>query len=188
MTDDDDLRELLRRADPAATLAPAAPDQVRHLTEEAMSRTHTRRWALPVAAALVLLAGGAAWAMTHPTPPEVPQAIGTVAPTVTLDATDAPASCVGPDPSWLSERSDFAFEGTVSKVDADRVTLTVTTVFRGQQAADVQVALSGSHSYGNDRFEVGKSYLVASADGTVLICSSGLVDGFGLRKLYEEAF
>ncbi|GAA1612793.1 hypothetical protein [Actinoplanes couchii] len=200
MNDDDDLRERLRHADPAASLPPAAPDQVRQLTEEVMSRNHTRRWALPVAAALVLLAGGTAWAMTRPAPVEVPTAIATERPdstgrtdltdkTVTLTANGAAAKCIEPTADRLSEISDFAFEGTVGKVENDVVTLDVTKVFRGDPATTVQVEQSADHSEANEKFAVGKSYLVAAAEGRVLICGyTGPTDGFGLRDLYEAAF
>ncbi|WP_430790679.1 hypothetical protein [Actinoplanes sp. G11-F43] len=192
MNDDDDLRELLRRADPAAALAPAAPDHVRQLTEEAMSRTHTRRWALPVAAAaLVLVAGGAAWALNRPAAEVVPPAIGAAspAPAVWLTTAGVLAKCVEPTASRLSEISDFAFEGAVDSVEKDVVTLKVTTVFRGDKTESVQVEQSADHSEANARFEVGESYLVASAEGRVLICGyTGPADAFGLRDLYEEAF
>lgn len=186
MTDDDDLRERLRRADPAATLASAAPDQVRQLTEETMSRTVTRRWALPVAAALVLLAGGAAWAMTRQEPIEVSPAVGR---TVALTSNDVAAKCVAPTATRLSEISDFAVEGTVSTVAGDIVTLNVTRVFRGEPATSVEVQQSADHSEANDKFETGKSYLIAASDGEVLICGyTGSADRLGLRGLYEEAF
>lgn len=202
MTDDDDLRERLRRADPAAALAPAAPDQVRQLTEEVMSRSHTRRWALPVAAALVLLAGGAAWAMTRPTPaepivsaplPPSATAASAAGSAVRLTTSGIMAKCVEPTASRLSEISDFAFAGTVGKIDDGLVTLDVTRVFRGEPATRVQVEQQSDaiseQMLGSGTFEPGKDYLVAANDGEILICGySGEADSIGLRDLYEAAF
>lgn len=125
--------------------------------------------------------------MTRPEPVEVTPAIGY---TVALTSNDVAAKCVEPTASRLSEISDFAIEGTVNTVAGNVVTLDVTRVFRGEQAAtSVQVEQAADHSEANDKFEVGKSYLVASGKGEVLICGyTGPTDRLGLRDLYEEAF
>ncbi|GIE31828.1 hypothetical protein Ait01nite_048730 [Actinoplanes italicus] len=198
MTDDDDLRARLRRADPAASLEPASPDQVAHLVEEAMSRT-TRRWALPVAAALILIAGGTAWAVTRPATPEpvaapTPSASASASAsgTVVLFSTGIQAKCREPEPQRLAESADFAFEGTVQKIENGRVTLTVSRTFRGGAVGTVEVAQEGESSeqmLGSGKFEMGRDYLVAAADDTVMICGySGEADSIGLRDLYEAAF
>jgi hypothetical protein len=196
VTDDDDLRARLGRADPAASLAPASPAQVAHLVEEAMSSS-TKKWALPVAAALVLIAGGAAWAVTRPSAPEgdLPSAAPTPSATaavVELTATGVQAKCREPQPQQLAASADFAFEGTVLTVANDRVTLTVSKVFRGASATTVEVAQAGETSetmLGSGKFETGKEYLVSSADGGILICGySGEAGSIGLRDLYEAAF
>jgi hypothetical protein len=200
VTDDDDLRARLRRADPAASLEPASPDQVAHLVEEAMSRK-TRRWALPVAAAvLALIAGGTAWAVTRPDPsaPDVAlmpvPAIGTMSagPVVRLTDSGAQAKCREPEPARLAEAADFAFEGTVSRIENDVVTLTVSHVFRGAAAGTVEVAQTDESTeqlLGAQRFRSGGEYLIASADDRVLICGyTGAADAPGLRELYEAAF
>ncbi|MEU4619669.1 hypothetical protein AB0G04_06790 [Actinoplanes sp. NPDC023801] len=193
---DDDLRARLRHADPAASLEPASPDQVVHLVEEAMSGT-TRRWTLPVAAALVLIAGGAAWAVTRPAPrepvpPPVAAASAPVPGVVVLTATGMQAKCREPEPQRLAESADFAFAGTVRTIEDGRVTLTVSRVFRGEVVGSVQVAQKGESSeqmLGSGKFEMGREYLVAAADHTVMICGySGESDSVGLRDLYEAAF
>jgi hypothetical protein len=190
---DDDLRARLRRADPAASLEPASPDQVAHLVEEAMSRK-TRRWALPVAAALVLIAGGTAWALTRPDAPvttAVPTPAGP-AKIVELAATGVQAKCREPEPQRLAESADFAFEGTVKLIENGRVRLTATRVFRGETVAEVVVKQAGESSeqmLGSGKFEIGKSYLVSAAGGSMLICGySGEVESPGLRELFEAAF
>jgi hypothetical protein len=192
VTDDDELRARLRHADPAASLEPASPDQVAHLVEEAMSRK-TRTWVLPVAAALVLIAGGTAWAVTRPDTP-VPPAPTPAGPAriVELTATGVQAKCREPEPQQLAESADFAFEGTVQLIENGRVMLTATRVFRGEAANDVVVSQAGESSeqmLGSGKFETGKSYLVSAADGSVLICGySGEADSPGLRELFEAAF
>jgi hypothetical protein len=194
VTDDDDLRARLRRADPAASLEPASPAQVAHLVEEAMSSS-TKKWALPVAAALVLIAGGAAWAVTRPSAPEPTPAVAVSslpARVVELTTTGVQAKCREPQPEQLASSADFAFEGTVLMIDNGRVTLTVSRVYRGEAADEVAVAQAGDISetmLGSGKFEKGKKYLVSSADGSVLICGySGEADSIGLRDLYEAAF
>jgi hypothetical protein len=201
VTDDDDLRARLRRADPAASLEPASPAQVAHLVEEAMSSS-TKRWALPVAAALVLIAGGTAWAVTRPAPPEVvPLAVPTVATSassaaaanvVRLTDSGAQAKCAAPEPQRLAEGADLAVEGTVTRIEKGQVTLTVTKVFRGVPATAVEVAQTDGATeqlLGAQRFENGGTYLIASAGGRVMICGyTGEAGTPGLRDLYEAAF
>lgn len=194
---DDDLRARLRHTDPAAALEPASPAQVNRLVEEAMSR-NTRRWALPVAAALVLIAGGAAWAVSRPaTPapvaaPASPAASTPAAGSVVLLATGAQGKCRAPEAARLAESADFAFEGTVQKIDDGRVTLTVSRTFRGPAVGQVEVAQQGEVSetmLGSGKFEMGTDYLVSAAGGSILICGySGEADTLGLRDLYEAAF
>lgn len=192
---DEELRARLRRTDPAATLPAAAPEQVSRLVEETMSRTHTRRWALPAAAALVLVTAGTAWAMTRPAdvdPRAVPIPAPSAARTVELTAGGIQAKCREPEASRLSEISDFAFEGTVTGITGGVVTLGISQVFRGEWAGAVRVRQAGETSeqmLGSGKFEKGRKYLVSASEGTVMICGySGEADATGLRALYEAAF
>ncbi|GAA0442704.1 hypothetical protein Aca07nite_63640 [Actinoplanes capillaceus] len=192
---DDDLRERLRRADPAARLEPASPAQVEHLVEEAMSRSPVRRWAAPVAAALVLLAGGTAWAALRPDPkPLVSPAIivATPVPSVQVPA-GGQAKCAEPKPELLDERAFFAFAGTVTEINDGSVTMKITHNYRNLEGPGVTIPQpeGGSETMpGSGRFELGKDYLVAATgNGDMLICGySGEADTPGLRELYEAAF
>jgi hypothetical protein len=190
VTDDDDLRARMRHADPAASLEPASPDQVAHLVEEAMSRK-TRTWALPVAAALALIAAGIAWTVTRPDTPS-PALQPVPATVVALTVTGAQAKCVEPKAAELAKSADFAFEGTVQKIENGRVRLAASQVFRGGPATEVEVSQADGSSeqmLGSGRFETGESYLVSAADGNVIICGySGEADSPGLRELFEAAF
>jgi len=196
MTEDDDLRSRLRRADPAASLAPLAPDQTSRLLEETMTTTVSprvstgrgRRFAVLVAAALVLLAGGGtSWLLTRS---EVGKPSAVV---VSLSMADgAPRKCVPPTVEVLAGGADFAFAGTVTGIAGDVVTLSVTHIYKGAEADEVRVAQtpgSSEQMLGSGRFETGQKYLIASSAGGVLTCGySGEADSLGLQDLYENAF
>ncbi|MBO3743337.1 hypothetical protein [Actinoplanes flavus] len=192
---DDDLRERLRRADPAARLAPASPAQVEHLVEEAMSRVPVRRWAAPVAAALVLLAGGTAWATLRPEPATMstPPAIISVAPVPSVQIpAGGQAKCAEPKPELLAERATFAFAGRVVEIDDSTALLEVTRDYRGADVPRIAVNQPGGTPellLGSGDFELGREYLVSSVGADVMICGySGEAGTPGLRELYEAAF
>ncbi|MEV4351229.1 hypothetical protein AB0J83_42770 [Actinoplanes sp. NPDC049596] len=190
---DDDLRARLRRADPAQELDPVAPSRVARLLEETMTTTTTtavrpRRPLIALAAAaLVLIAAGVGWLIFRPQTEETPPMA-----TVQLTAPGIQAKCVEPTAATLAGRADFAFAGTVTAVTGGQVTLRVTHVYRGAAADQVQLAQAGDSSeqmMGSGKFEAGKNYLVASAEGSMLICGySGEADAEGLQGLYDQAF
>ena len=195
---DDDLRARLRRADPAASLPPTAPDHVSRLLGETMTSAtavappRNRRRFVLAAAALVLVVGvGGGWLLLRPdgSSPVTP-ALGTI---VQLKGAPAVAAkCVEPQPAALASAADFAFAGTVTDIAENVVRLDVTRVYRGAAADEVQVAQAGGSSeqmLGSGRFEKGRKYLVASSGGSVLICGfSGEADIPGLQELYDQAF
>jgi len=197
---EDDLRSRLRRADPAASLAPLAPDEASRLLEETMTTTapprtttnRPRRYAGLVAAALVLLAvAGAGWLLTRPGQPVIDAAKpSAVVVTVTTDG--IMRKCVEPTAQILATDADFAFAGTVTGIAGDVVTLDVTQVYKGTKADEVRVAQapgSSEQMLGSGQFEKGKKYLIASSDGGVLTCGySGEADLVGLQELYDKAF
>ncbi|GIF21572.1 hypothetical protein BJ973_004983 [Actinoplanes tereljensis] len=192
---DDDLRNRLRRTDPAASLAPLPPDRVSRLLEESMSADvvalPARRRLLPVlAAAAVLLLAGAGWLVFRPSSSPTPT-LPTAAPVHLAAPAGGQAKCREPQAATLAENADFAFAGTVTGI-GDLVTLQVSKVYKGAAASTVQVEQQGDSSetlMGSGKFETGKSYLVAASAGTVLICGySGEADAPGLLALYEQAF
>ncbi|MFI5896626.1 hypothetical protein ACIA5D_41655 [Actinoplanes sp. NPDC051513] len=208
---DDDLRERLRRADPAASLPPLAPDRVSRLLGETMTSTTSpatgagvaafrgRRLVALAAAVLVMIVAGGGWLLTRPGEPSTPQAGGPAAstdagagPTTKLTLTAVRAKCAEPQAARLAEAADFAFAGTVTGIAGNVVRLHVTKIYKGAPAGQVEVAQAGGGSeqmLGSGKFETGKDYLVASAQGTVMICGfSGEADLPGLRDLYEKAF
>ena len=204
MTEDDDLRARLRRADPAALLPPAAPGQVSRLMGETMTsatavvpRHAGRRWWFALAAGLVLIAAaGAGWLVTRPDPVSVntlPLVLSSSPPAVvSLKATGIAAKCREPKAESLASYADFAFAGTVVGIVDKVVTLQVTQVYKGGPAGLVRVAQEGDSSeqmLGSGKFETGKKYLVASSEGSILICGySGEADAIGLQEMYDKAF
>jgi 4-amino-4-deoxy-L-arabinose transferase-like glycosyltransferase len=204
MTEDDDLRARLRRADPAASLPPAAPGRVSRLMGETMTsatavvpRSAGRRWWFALAAGLVLIAAaGAGWLVSRPDPVQVDTMIGVVSSAppavVSLKAAGVAAKCREPKAEDLASYADFAFAGTVVGVVDKVVTLQVTQVYRGGLADLVRVAQEGGSSeqmLGSGTFETGKKYLVASSEGGILVCGySGEADAAGLQEMYDKAF
>ena len=204
MTEDDDLRSRLRRADPAASLAPVTPDEAAPLLEATRAgtgppRTTTtdrqRRRTVLVAAALVLLAAaGAGWLLTRPTPPVTGAATPPAVVVNLTDAGNARLSCAEPTAQILATISDFAFAGTVTGIADGVVTLSITQVYRGAQADEVRVEQAGDEfeqlpGSGNGQYETGRRYLIASGKGLVNGCGfSGEADTPDLQKLYDDAF
>ncbi|WP_127502126.1 hypothetical protein [Actinoplanes solisilvae] len=211
MTDDDDLRSRLRRADPAAEMAPLAPDRIAHLVENTMTTTPTATPSRPAttrrntplltlaAAALVLIAAVGGWLLLRPqdnqptTPVAGPATSAATASTVTdITAPGIAAKCVEPSADQLKSSADFAFAGTVTAIDAGTVTLKVTKVYHGAASDQVRVAQTGDASetmLGSGKFETGKDYLVSSSKGRMLICGySGEAASPGLAQMYDAAF
>ncbi|WP_250034852.1 hypothetical protein [Paractinoplanes maris] len=200
MTDDDDLRTRLHRADPAADVPPTAPDRVSRLLEKTMTTTtaaprrttalRPTRLITLAAAAVVLIAALGTWFVLRPdNTPGAPVA----APTVTeITAPGIAAKCAEPTADRLTEAADLAFAGTVTTIDGRIVTLEVTNVFRGAPTDVVRVAQTGDISetmMGSGKFEVGRDYLVASSEGSMLTCGySGEASSPGLAGLYDTAF
>ena len=203
MTEDDDLRSRMRHADPAASLAPLAPDETSRLLEDTMTMTTTttvpprvttgrrRRLAVGVAAALVLLtAAGAGW-LTRSAPPAI-NAVKPAAVLVSLTVADAHGKCVPPTAEILATGTDFAFAGTVTGIAGDVVTLSVTHIYKGAKADEVRLGQAPGRSeqlMGSGQFETGQKYLIASSESGVLTCGySGEADSLGLQDLYDQAF
>lgn len=202
---DDDLRDRMRHADPAASLAPLPPDRVARLLEETVSTAPPhRRPLLPAlaAAAAVLLLAGVGWLILRPRPeptvepvaksPASAESTSTAPAEVRLTAPDGSAAkCRPPRADFLRSTADFAFAGTVTGIDA-MVTLKVTKVYEGAPATTVRIDPPPDTSetmMGSGRFETGKNYLIAASEGQVMICGySGEADAPGLLDLFDQAF
>ena len=85
---------------------------------------------------------------------------------------------------------ELAFEGTVTNVDRDQLTLDVVTWYRGGDAEQVQITapLGMEALIGGIPFEVGGSYLVSATDGVVNYCGYTGVATDELRAAFDQAF
>ncbi len=190
---DDDLRARLRLADPSASLPRLAPGQTANLVEETMTTTTpiptSSRWKVLLVAAVVLATAGLGWFVAGALLPGRTAAPTTPA-VVRLTATADTAKCRPPEASTLAGSADFAFAGTVTDVSGTTVTLTVTHVYRGQAAGQVQVRIDGnSESLAGAEVKPGVAYLISSTKDAVLGCGySGAADTPGLEALFTEAF
>lgn len=207
--DTDPLRERLRAADPASSLAPADPDRVARLLEAAMTehpehperlgrdpagggRTRTT-WV--AAAAAVLVVGGIALAATTggEDRTDVPTADrdGGGDSVVVLAAPAAtPGRCMVPNATALAQQ-DTAFLGTVEEVTDDTVTLAVDDQYAGEEADRVEVRAPGEDLrllVGAVDFREDEQYLVSATDGRVTVCGFSGPATPQLHSLYDEAF
>lgn len=202
----DELRERLRAADPAATLPPDDPSRVARLVEDVMStepttesrETGTRHrspltWAVAAAAVLVIAGTGiiGVRALTGDDPP--PVGSEQVAPTVTrldMPETIGTAKCLVPDAETLSQ-AEVAFEGTVTRIDGDQVTLTPSRWYAGDPTDEVRVTAPSEQLQrvaSAVRFEEGGRYLVSAIGGQVSLCGFSAAYDDRLAAIYQQAF
>lgn len=138
-----------------------------------------------VAALVVVIAAVGTWALTRGDD-------GTPgAATLELSVPSAAAGkCAVPSAEFLRE-SNVAFDGTVTAIEGESVTLAVKRWYRGGETTEVRVIgpseqlrqiLSGVD------FEVGERYLVTAADGQVTLCGFSGSWSEQMAALYEEAF
>jgi hypothetical protein len=212
---DDRLRALLRGGDPAGSLPPADPAALQNLLGDIMSadleirpadpgqaepRRHTRVTWLVAAAAVAVIAAGGAFAVNGLTGNDAgaPQAdhkqtpsAGTSAEgqTTVLSVAEQQGRCAAPDPVILAQYPQ-AFQGTVTSIEGDTMTMETTDVLQGDVGETVQVTAPQelfNEMINTVNFEVGQSYLVAAYDGEVSMCYSGSASG-ELRAPFDKAF
>jgi hypothetical protein len=108
--------------------------------------------------------------------------------TTALGVSGQKTKCMVATPEILAQY-DQAFQGTVTSIEGDTVTLATTEVLNGEIGETVQVtAPQGLGAMlGTDNFQVGGSYLVASYDGQMSQCYSGSANG-DLRSPFVKAF
>jgi hypothetical protein len=207
--DDERLGARLRAADPAASLPPADAARVDRLLEDTMSHdlltesreTGTRgrsplTW-LVAAAAAVIIVGVGVFALVDdrgaeqsPPPPQA-------APSPSVARLTAPggqayaARCAVPSADLLAPQST-AFDGTVTSIDDDVVTLEPSRWYAGEPAEQVRVEAPPDvlgQLLASVKFEEGERYLVAAnADGQVVVCGLSGRHTPRLAALYERAF
>jgi hypothetical protein len=193
MTEPDDVRRLISRADPARSLAPLRADKITRLTEDAMTTTDPRTTGAAPRSRRGLLIGGlaaaaavAAIAIAAPflTAPAAPPTV------LALQPTDPMAMCAVITAEAIDDFAETAFRADVTDISEGTVTLRVTERFRGEVSDTVEIvqgtdtALDG----GPIVFTDDAAYLISTADGEVLTCGLSDVASPELEALYAEAF
>ena len=199
----DELRQRLTRLDPMPSEVPTEPttsESSRDLLEDIMSTsteerterqaTPRRTWAIGVAAAAALVmavAGGVALSGGEDTPPLAQE------PPIQLDAggEDIMASCIMFSAEELERVAEIAFEGTVTSVEGETVTLRVDAWYRGDETAG-EVVLNAPQGMealiGGIPFESGNQYLISAQGGSVNYCGFSGEATPELRSGFEQAF
>jgi hypothetical protein len=197
----DELRDRLARIDPMHPGAPTTPvtrPSSRQLLEDIMSTPTKeqsdraarsgRTWIYSIAAvaALVVAVGGVSILTGGADSPAV-------AAPVELNAggEDVIASCIAFSPEALEDVAEIAFEGTVTAVDGDQVTLSIDGWFRGggESAEVVLNAPVGLEALIEGiPFDVGSQYLISAQAGNVNYCGFSGISTADMRAGFEAAF
>jgi hypothetical protein len=102
------------------------------------------------------------------------------------ESSDARCMMVGPE---VLAQMDTAFEGTVTAIEGDQVTLEVDRWFTGGDTGTVVVTQQDTAiSVPVVEFEEGGTYLVSATDGVVSMCGFSAESSPDLAAVYEEAF
>ena len=190
----DELRNQIRRLDPmhqgVSTTPPTRADLEEIMattpTTTAPTRPSRSRWYIATAAAVAVAAAISIPALVGGTP-----GTSVAAPPLELSLGEGPglASCLPFDTAILAGMP-MAFEGTVTAVDGEQVTLTVDRWFRGGDAATVELhAPAGMQALiGGIDFVGGEQYLVSATEGNVNYCGYTDASTPELRAAFEQAF
>lgn len=192
-SDHDAIRDALRRADPARSLAPLARDRLERLTEDSMTETPTptparsRRLLVGLASGAAALGAAAIAAVVA-----VPLLTGPGEPTVLAQPEGgggASSMCMRIEAEQIAQ-AEVAFRGEVTAVEGDLVTLRVIDDFTDSVNPTVQVPQGDpmDADFSGVEFAVGSTYLVAATDGVIGLCGASGVDSPELAALYAEAF
>jgi hypothetical protein len=196
----DDLRSQLKKLDPMPPEVPTEPvtsESSRHRLEAIMStptieksqtperRSRTPWYAAVAAVAVIAVAIGGTILATNSSDEVV------AGPPLELTAGpgDAMASCLAVSAEFLVDMQ-VAFEGTVSAIEGEVVTLTVDRWFTEGDAATVVVtAPDGLEALiGGIDFQDGQQYLVTATDGVVNYCGYSGPSTPELTAIFETAF
>ncbi|KQW48654.1 hypothetical protein ASC77_07905 [Nocardioides sp. Root1257] len=207
MTDvhDDELRARLRASDPAGSLPPAAPHEVARLLEDVMATeltTETREtgthgrgpltWL--VAAAAVLVIAGVGFFGIHALTGSDDVATTGGDPAASTTRLDVPATgdakCAVPSAELLAS-ADVAFDGTVTGIVGDQVTLEPTHWYAGDPTDTVVVTAPSKQMQdvaSGVEFRTGERYLVSASGDQVSLCGFSAPYSDELAAIFAEAF
>jgi hypothetical protein len=117
--------------------------------------------------------------------------LGTSAPPLelALGPDDGLASCLAFDVEILAGMP-VAFEGTVTGIEGETVSLAVDDWYKGGEATQVNLISSGGSLalIGGIDFELAGQYLITASDGTVNACGFSSVASPEMRAAFDEAF
>lgn len=196
----DELRDRLARIDPMAPGVPTDPvtSESSRLRLEHIMSTPTKEQAKPAtppsrtwvygiaAVAVLVLAVGGLSVLTGGT--DAPPAAAPLE--LDAGAENTMASCIVFSPELLEGAAEVAFEGTVTSVAGETVTLSVDEWFRGGDAVEVVLHAPSAMEtlIGGVPFAVGGQYLISAQDGTVNYCGLSGESTPELRAGFEAAF
>lgn len=201
---DDELRQRLRAADPAAHLEPEDPTVVDSVLEDVMSteptnesrETGTRQrsgltWLVAAAAVVVIAVGGVlavrVLGSNDPAPVATPPPVSSVTRLTVPDA--GSGRCMAPNAATL-RTADVAIAGSVSHVTGTTVTLAPSQWYAGAATDTVELSVPAGGPRlepGIDLTEGGR-YLVAASKGQVYLCGMSGPYSTDLASLYDQAF
>jgi len=202
---DEELKARLQQSDPAASLPPAAPHEVARLLEDVMAtelttesrETGTRdrgplTW-LVAAAAVLVIAGVGIFGVRALTGDDPAPTAGDPTPSAThleVSATSGMGKCMVPNAEVLAA-ADVAFDGAVTGIVGDQVTIEPTHWYAGDPTDTVVVTAPSDQMQrvaSGVTFETGDRYLVSATDGQVSLCGFSAPYSDDLAAIYAEAF
>ena len=199
---DDDLQARLRDADPARRTPPPDPSWIDTLAQSTMEAPMTtpepaagtrRTWFLTAAAAVLVAAlGVGGWSALSGDDNRADQvAREKTVTTLTVPNPDPAAMCMQLTPETVGQMQ-MAFDGTVSSIEGEEVTLDVTKWYVGgdtdqvklvQNSPDAMIALEG-----DIQLEQGQRYLVTAHDGQINGCGFTALWSQELQDIFDQAF
>jgi hypothetical protein len=198
--DDNELRARLQAADPAREDVPA-PSWIDELVETTMTTAQEQkteqgapgrpRWVVPAAAAAAVAGIAAVGALAFTGGGDDPADEPTTTQLALPDANAAMQMCIAIDAEVLST-VPVAFDGTVTEIEGEMVTLDVGRWYVGGDADVVELVNPGQaddFAMIEDflAFEEGKRYYIVAEDGRVSGCLSSQWSA-ELEGMYAEAF
>jgi len=198
---DDDLQSRLRDADPARRTPPPDPSWIDTLAQSTMEAPMTtpepaagtrRTWILTAAAAVLVAAlGVAGWSALSDDNRADQVAREKTVTTLTVPEPDPMMMCMQLTPETVGQMQ-VAFDGTVSSIEGEEVTLDVTKWYVGgdtdqvklvQNSPDAMIALEG-----DIELEQGQRYLVTAHDGQINGCGFTALWSQELQDIFDQAF
>ncbi|MET0589794.1 MAG: hypothetical protein ABWZ77_01335 [Naasia sp.] len=195
--DEETIRRLIKKVDPARSLAPASDADITRLTEDAMTDTSNtttpsttdRRPARRRAGLFGALGAVAAVAATAVI---LPLAAGSSSAITELEqpAASGPAAACAPVSADYVAQAQSAFSARVTSIEDGTVTLSVQDRFTGEVEDTVEVAQGTNSGVDGEAitFEADTTYLISTNGEMILTCGTSGVDSAELRAIYDAAF